>query len=56
MTETGPDHAKRFTAVAMVPPAPGAHPQPLGEGTGGTKKEAEQIAAKGAHAALTPGA
>lgn len=54
VTETGPDHAKRFTAVAMVRPAPGEQPRPSGEGTGGTKKEAEQIAARHAHAALRP--
>ena len=54
VTESGPDHAKRFTATAMVRPTPGAGARPSGEGSGGTKKEAEQIAAQHAHAALTP--
>lgn len=52
VSETGPDHAKRFTAVAMVRPTPDSPPRPLGEGAGGTKKEAEQVAARHAHAAL----
>ena len=55
VTESGPDHAKRFRAVAMVRPAAGEEPTPSGEGMGGTKKEAEQIAAKRAHAALLAG-
>lgn len=46
ITSTGPDHAKTFTAVVHV--GDGA----LGEGTGRTKKEAEQKAAEKAWAAL----
>ena len=46
IAETGPDHAKRFTARAVVGGAV------LGEGEGGSKKEAEQIAARLAAAAL----
>jgi len=48
--ETGPDHAKRFTARAVV------GGRVLGEGAGGSKKEAEQIAARQATAALAGGA
>lgn len=40
ISETGPDHAKRFTAWAVV------GGEEFGEGTGGSKKEAEQIAAE----------
>lgn len=42
ISETGPDHAKRFTAWAVV------GGEEFGEGTGGSKKEAEQIAAEAA--------
>ena len=42
ISETGPDHAKRFTAWAVV------NGEEFGEGTGGSKKEAEQIAAEAA--------
>ncbi len=44
--ETGPDHAKRFTAQAVI------GGRVLGEGEGGSKKEAEQLAAQVATAAL----
>jgi ribonuclease-3 len=47
LTDEGPDHAKTFTAVAMVGGAP------LGSGTGHTKKEAEQQAAAAAYEALS---
>nr|WP_232013830.1 ribonuclease III [Glycomyces terrestris] len=40
ITESGPDHAKEFTAWAVVAG------EEFGEGTGGSKKDAEQIAAK----------
>lgn len=42
ISETGPDHAKRFTAWAVV------GGEEFGEGIGGSKKEAEQIAAEAA--------
>ncbi|WP_261554648.1 ribonuclease III [Frankia tisae] len=44
--EAGPDHAKRFTAHARIAG------EPLGEGEGGSKKEAEQRAAAAAFAVL----
>jgi ribonuclease-3 len=44
--ESGPDHAKRFTARAKVAG------EDFGQGTGGSKKEAEQIAAAAAFATL----
>ena len=46
ITSTGPDHDKTFAAVALV------GDDPLGEGVGRTKKEAEQKAAEQAWAAL----
>jgi ribonuclease III len=46
LTEEGPDHAKTFSATALVGGAP------LGSGTGHTKKEAEQQAAAEAYQAL----
>ncbi|CAM3234345.1 ribonuclease III [Stackebrandtia soli] len=42
ISEKGPDHAKRFTAWAVVAG------EEFGEGVGGSKKEAEQIAAEAA--------
>ena len=42
VSETGPDHQKEFTAVAQVAG------RPYGEGTGRSKKEAEQEAAASA--------
>lgn len=47
LTEEGPDHAKRFTAVVAV------DGEVLGHGTGNSKKEAEQGAAEEAYATLT---
>ncbi len=46
VTESGPDHAKRFSAAAVVGGAV------LGTGEGGSKKEAEQAAARAAAAVL----
>jgi ribonuclease-3 len=40
IAESGPDHAKQFTAWAVVAG------EEFGEGSGGSKKDAEQIAAK----------
>ena len=42
VTESGPDHAKRFVATSRV------GGQELGSGDGGSKKEAEQRAAEAA--------
>jgi len=47
ITETGPDHDKRFSAQVRV------GGEPLGAGDGRSKKEAEQIAAEAAWAALS---
>lgn len=44
--ESGPDHLKRFTAAALVAG------ETVGTGEGGTKKEAEQMAAKAALGAM----
>jgi ribonuclease-3 len=46
IAESGPDHAKRFAASALVAG------QALGEGVGSSKKEAEQQAAEGAWQSL----
>jgi ribonuclease-3 len=46
-SETGPDHAKTFRAVVHV------GGQPRGEGTGPSKKQAEQVAAELAVRALS---
>ncbi len=46
LTEVGPDHEKEFTAVVHIAG------EPLGEGSGRSKKEAEQQAARVAHARL----
>jgi ribonuclease-3 len=45
--ERGPDHQKEFTATVYLAG------QPYGEGSGRSKKEAEQEAAREAHARLT---
>ncbi len=50
VTEHGPDHAKVFTATALV------GSEALGEGSGGSKKEAEQAAAERAVETLSGGA
>lgn len=47
ITETGPDHDKRFTAVAVV------GEQSFAAGNGRSKKQAEQQAAEAAFVALT---
>ncbi len=47
ITSTGPDHNKEFTATAVVAA------NSYGQGTGRSKKEAEQNAAAAAYAALT---
>jgi ribonuclease-3 len=47
MSEQGPDHAKEFTATVVVAG------DELGTGSGRTKKEAEQKAARAAYEALT---
>ena len=49
IVESGPDHAKSFVATAVV----GGNP--CGEGTGTSKKEAEQQAAEGAYRLLSTG-
>ncbi|MEY3636339.1 MAG: hypothetical protein RL147_768 [Actinomycetota bacterium] len=46
VSEEGPDHDKNFTAVAMVAG------QVLSQGVGKSKREAEQVAARGAYEAL----
>lgn len=46
ITESGPDHDKRFEAVVLI------DSQPLGTGRGRSKKQAEQAAAAAAFAAL----
>ncbi len=48
MTQEGPDHAKIFHAAAVVAGSV------RGSGSGGSKKEAEQVAAAAAFAALQP--
>lgn len=47
LTGSGPDHDRRFTAVAIV------GGEPLGEGAGTSKKRAEQAAARAAWVSLT---
>jgi ribonuclease III len=49
VTESGPDHAKTFRAIALV------GGEPAGEGEGRSKKEAEQRAAEGAWTGLSDG-
>jgi ribonuclease-3 len=46
VSEEGPDHDKNFTAVAML------SGQALCQGSGKSKREAEQVAARGAYEAL----
>jgi ribonuclease-3 len=46
VSEDGPDHDKNFTAVAML------SGQVMSEGTGKSKREAEQVAARAAYEAL----
>jgi ribonuclease-3 len=47
LRESGPDHAKTFAATVLV------GGRVLGEGTGRSKKVAEQVAASAAHRVLT---
>lgn len=47
LSETGPDHAKTFSAMVMV------GGRVLGDGTGRSKKVAEQVAAEAAHLLLS---
>lgn len=47
VTETGPDHDKSFTAVAMVAGVA------VAQGEGKSKREAEQLAARGAYEILS---
>ena len=49
LTESGPEHGKRFHATVMI------DHQPLGTGVGTSKKRAEQAAAQAAWDALTGG-
>ncbi len=57
---TGPDHARIFTARAVMADDAGSPPRPdapaRGTGTGGSKKEAEQAAAADAHHELSSAA
>lgn len=46
VSEDGPDHDKNFTAVAML------SGQAISEGTGKSKREAEQVAARAAYESL----
>lgn len=52
-SESGPDHRKRFLVEVRLKPAEGEPGKPLARGTGGTKKHAEQDAARRALARLT---
>ena len=49
--ETGPDHRKRFLVEVWLGPE-GETGEAIGQGEGGTKKEAQQVAARGALARL----
>lgn len=50
VSETGPDHDKSFTAIAMVAG------EAISEGTGKSKREAEQSSARSAYEKLRPAA
>ena len=52
-SESGPDHRKRFLVEVRLQPAEGEAGKSLARGTGSTKKNAEQDAAKRALARLT---
>jgi ribonuclease-3 len=52
-SESGPDHRKRFLVEVRLKPAEGEPGTPLARGMGGTKKHAEQDAARRALARLT---
>jgi ribonuclease III len=49
LDEDGPDHEKEFTAVVII------DGETLGRGTGGSKKKAEQAAAREAYRYLISG-
>ena len=51
-SESGPDHRKRFLVEVRLKPAEGEPGKPLARGLGGTKKTAEQDAARRALARL----
>lgn len=51
-SESGPDHRKRFLVEVRLKPAEGEPGKPLARGLGGTKKHAEQDAARRALARL----
>jgi len=52
-SESGPDHRKRFLVEVRLKPGEGQPGEPLARGTGTTKKDAEQDAARRALARLT---
>ena len=52
-SESGPDHRKRFLVEVRLKPADGEPGKPLARGTGTTKKDAEQDAARKALARLS---
>jgi ribonuclease III len=52
-SESGPDHRKRFLVEVRLKPTEGQPGEPLARGTGTTKKDAEQDAARRALARLT---
>lgn len=52
-SESGPDHHKRFLVEVRLKPAEGEPGKPLARGLGGTKKTAEQDAARRALARLS---
>lgn len=52
-SESGPDHRKRFLVEVRLKPADGEPGIPLARGTGSTKKEAEQDAARRALARMS---
>ncbi|HEY6488841.1 MAG: ribonuclease III [Terracidiphilus sp.] len=54
--ESGPDHHKRFLVEVRLKPADGEPGKPLARGIGGTKKHAEQDAARRALTLLTAAA
>jgi ribonuclease-3 len=51
-SESGPDHRKRFLVEVRLKPSDGEPGKPLARGTGSTKKNAEQNAARRALARL----
>ena len=55
-SESGPGHRKRFLVEVRLKPMEGEQGKPLARGMGGTKKHAEQDAARRALARLTAAA